>query len=83
MKLKALQDCLIVRPDVEKHELFFLLKHKKTGTGVVLFAGPRAVHVSPGDRILFGEFVGQEVTVDGETLLVMREEHIMGVYDHE
>ena len=32
-----------------------------------------------GDRVLFGKYSGQTVKVDGEELLVMREEDIMGV----
>jgi len=32
-----------------------------------------------GDRVLFGKYAGQAVKVDGEEVLVMREEDIMGV----
>ena len=35
--------------------------------------------VKVGDRVLFGKYAGQTVKVDGEELLVMREEDIMGV----
>ena len=35
--------------------------------------------VKDGDRVLFGKYSGQTVKVDGEELLVMREEDIMGV----
>jgi len=35
--------------------------------------------VKVGDRVLFGKYSGQTVKVDGEELLVMREEDIMGV----
>lgn len=34
-----------------------------------------------GDKILFGKYSGTEVRVDGEELLVMREEDIMGVIE--
>jgi hypothetical protein len=34
-----------------------------------------------GDRVLFGKYSGQTVKVDGEELLVMREEDIMGVIE--
>ena len=34
-----------------------------------------------GDRVLFGKYSGQTVKVDGDELLVMREEDIMGVVD--
>jgi chaperonin GroES len=40
-----------------------------------------AIDVKVGDRILFGKYSGQTVKVDGEELLVMREEDIMGVIE--
>jgi chaperonin GroES len=39
----------------------------------------RALEVQVGDRVLFGKYSGQTVKVDGEELLVMREEDIMAV----
>jgi chaperonin GroES len=39
----------------------------------------RALEVKVGDRVLFGKYSGQAVKVDGEELLVMREEDIMAV----
>ena len=39
----------------------------------------RALEVKVGDRVLFGKYSGQTVKVDGEELLVMREEDIMAV----
>ena len=37
--------------------------------------------VKVGDRVLFGKYAGQTVKVNGEELLVMREEDIMGVLE--
>ncbi len=37
--------------------------------------------VKVGDRVLFGKYAGQTVKVEGEELLVMREEDIMGVVE--
>ena len=37
--------------------------------------------VKVGDKVLFGKYSGTEVKVDGEDLLVMREEDIMGVIE--
>ena len=52
------------------------------GTGKVLDDGKiRALDVKPGDKIIFGKYSGQTVKVDGEELLVMREEDIMGVLE--
>ena len=81
MSLQATQDCLIVRPEVEKHALFVLLRQKQTGTGVVVSAGPDAKDVKVGDRVLFGDSIGQDLQWEGEDLLVMREAHTLGVFD--
>jgi len=39
------------------------------------------IDLKVGDRVLFGKYSGQTVKVDGEELLVMREEDIMGVIE--
>ena len=41
----------------------------------------RPLDVKAGDKILFGKYSGTEVKVDGEELLVMREDDIMGVVE--
>jgi chaperonin GroES len=52
------------------------------GAGKILEDGKiRALAVKVGDRVLFGKYSGQTVKVDGEELLVMREEDIMGVVE--
>jgi chaperonin GroES len=52
------------------------------GNGKVLDDGKvRPLEVKVGDRVLFGKYSGQSVKVDGEELLVMREEDIMGVVE--
>ncbi|HHZ70245.1 MAG TPA: co-chaperone GroES [Methylococcaceae bacterium] len=52
------------------------------GNGKVLDNGDvRALDVKVGDRVLFGKYSGNEVKVDGDDLIVMREEDIMGVLD--
>ncbi len=52
------------------------------GTGKVLDDGKtRPVAVKPGDRVLFGKYSGQTVKVQGDELLVMREEDVMGVIE--
>ena len=39
----------------------------------------RALEVKVGDRVLFGKYAGQTVKVDGDELIVMREDDIMAV----
>ncbi len=40
-----------------------------------------ALDVKEGDRILFAKWSGNEVTLDGEELIVMRESDIMGILE--
>jgi len=50
------------------------------GNGAPLDNGEvRALDVKVGDTIIFGKYSGTEVKVDGEDLLVMREEDIVAV----
>ncbi len=41
----------------------------------------RPLDVKIGDKVLFGKYSGTEVKVDGEELLMMREDDIMGVIE--
>ena len=53
------------------------------GNGKVLDGGEvRKMDVKVGDRVLFGKYAGQTIKVDGQEVLVMREEDIMGVVEH-
>ena len=50
------------------------------GTGKACDNGTvRAVDLKVGDKVLFGKYAGNEVKVDGEDLIVMREDDIMAV----
>jgi chaperonin GroES len=52
------------------------------GNGKILENGDvRALDVKVGDKVLFGKYSGTEVKVDGEELLVMREEDIVAVIE--
>ena len=63
---------------------------EKPDQGEVLAVGPgktndkgetKALTVKVGDRVLFGKYSGQTVKVDGEELLVMREEDLFAVVE--
>ena len=63
---------------------------EKPDQGEVLAVGPGkrddngkqiALDVKVGDRVLFGKYAGQAVKVDGQEVMVMREEDIMGVLE--
>ncbi len=52
------------------------------GTGRLMQDGSvRPLHVQPGQQILFGKYASQTVTVDGEELLVMREDDVLAVFE--
>ena len=52
------------------------------GKGKILENGDvRPLDVKVGDKVLFGKYSGTEVKVNGEDLLVMREEDIMAVIE--
>ena len=52
------------------------------GKGKILEDGcVRALDVKVGDKILFGKYSGTEVKVDGDELVVMREEDVMAVIE--
>ena len=39
----------------------------------------QALDVKEGDRVLFGKYSGSEIKIDGEELLIMREDEILGI----
>jgi len=52
------------------------------GSGKVLEDGNvRKLDVKEGDRILFGKYSGNEVKVDGDDTLILREADILGVLE--
>ena len=93
MKIRPLHDRVIVkRIDEEKKTASGIVipdsAAEKPDQGEVMAVGPGkrgddgkliAPDVKVGDRVLFGKFAGSTVKVDGDELLVMREEDIMGV----
>ena len=41
----------------------------------------RPLDVKVGDTVLFGKYSGTEIKIDGEEVLVMREDDIMGIFE--
>ena len=39
--------------------------------------------VQAGDKVLFGKYSGQEIKLDGDELLIMREDEILGVLESD
>jgi chaperonin GroES len=52
------------------------------GKGKILEDGTvRPLDVKVGDKILFGKYGGTEVKIDGDELVVMREEDVMAIFE--
>src|SRR2546423_7237483 len=69
----------IIIPDTAKEkpqegEVIAVGKGKKNEDGKVF-----PLDVQDGDRILFGKYAGTEIKIDGEELLIMREEEVLGI----
>jgi chaperonin GroES len=93
MNLKPLSDRVVVRrvdsETVTAGGIFIPdAATEKADQGTVLAVGPGkrnkegelvALDVVVNDRVLFGKFSGQTVKVDGEELLILKEEDILGV----
>lgn len=93
MKVKPLQDRVIVKrvEEEEKTKGGIIIpdtakekpqegKVVSVGAGKVNDKGERiAVEVKAGDRILFGKYSGNEITIDGEEHLIMREDDIIAI----
>ncbi len=97
MNLKPLSDRVVVRrvdsESVTKGGIFIPdAATEKADQGRVLAVGPGkrdkegqvvALDVAVNDRVLFGKFAGQTVKVDGEELLILKEEDILAVIQGE
>jgi len=95
MKIRPLHDRVIVkRLEAERKSAGGIVipdsATEKPSEGKVLAAGKgkiledgsvRALDVKVGDKVLFGKYSGSEVKVDGEDLIVMREEDILAVIE--
>ncbi|MGC8466890.1 co-chaperone GroES [Acidithiobacillus caldus] len=95
MKLRPLHDRVVIRrleeeqktaggiiiPDTAK-EKPVQGEVVAVGNGKILEDGKvRALDLKPGDRVLFAKYAGTEIKVEGEELLVMREDDVMAVVD--
>jgi chaperonin GroES len=95
MKIRPLHDRVIVKRLEEERKTASGIvipdtAAEKPDQGEVIAVGPGkrdengkhiALDVKVGDKVLFGKYAGQTVKVQGEELLVMREEDIMGVVE--
>ncbi len=96
MKFRPLHDRVLIRRlDEEEKSVGGIIipdsAKEKPMEGDVISTGPGSrddqgklipLDVKPGDRIVFGKWSGNELKVDGEELLIMRESDIMGVIEN-
>ena len=95
MKLRPLHDRVVIRRTEEERKspggiVIPDTAAEKPMRGEVLAVGSgktldngqvRALQVKAGDKVLFGKYSGTEVKLDGEEILVMREDDIMAVLE--
>jgi chaperonin GroES len=95
MKVKPLQDRVIVKrlEEEEKTKGGIIIpdtakekpqegKVVSVGAGKVSDKGERiALEVKAGDRVLFGKYSGNEINIDGEEHLIMREDDIIAIVE--
>ena len=93
MKLTPLHDRVVVRRMQQERTTAAGIvipdtAGEKPGEGEVIAVGPGrrledgrlyAPDVNVGDRVLFGKYAGTAVKVEGEELLVMREDDLLGI----
>lgn len=93
MKFRPLHDRVLIKPldDDEKTSGGIIIPDtakEKPQQGEVLAIGPGTrdeqgnivpMDVKVGDTVLFGKWSGNEVTIDGDELSIMKESDIMGV----
>ena len=95
MNIRPLHDRVIVRRQEEERTTAGGIvipdsATEKPSMGEVLAAGKgkitdsgdvRALDVKVGDKVYFGKYSGTEIKVDGEELLIMREDDIIAIVD--
>jgi chaperonin GroES len=95
MKVRPLHDRLIVRRIEEKETASGGIvipdsAREKPMEGEVLAAGDgkllddgtkRPLDVKAGDRVLFGKYSGTEIKVDGEDVLIVREDDVLAIVE--
>ncbi len=93
MKVRPLHDRLVVRRIEEKETakggiiIPDTAKEKPqegevlaVGNGKVLDNGTKvALDVKVGDKILFGKYTGTDIKIDGEEVLILREDEVLGI----
>lgn len=95
MNLKPLADRVVVKALEQEEEkrggiIIPDTAKEKPEKGEVVSVGPGklndngqrvALEVKKGDKVLFGKYSGQEVKVDGQEVMILREEDVMAIIE--
>lgn len=90
MIFRPLSDCVLIEQDNEKEGIIKLVNANKLFSGTIVAAGSgkpkedgtvKPMSVKVGEKVAFGEYSGQPITIDGKPYLMMREPDLIGVYD--
>jgi chaperonin GroES len=95
MALRPLQDRLLVKRLEEKEQMQGGIiipdtAKEKPQEATVLAVGPgrvtddgkvQPIEIKVGDTVVFGKYAGTEVKIDGDDLLIIREDDVLGVLE--
>ena len=93
MKFKPLHDRILVKrlADEEKSKGGIIIPDtakEKPSEGEIVAVGPgtlnkvgkrNPIDVKVGDKVLFSKFSGDEVKIDGQDLIIIKEEDVIGI----
>jgi len=90
MKLRPLGDRALIKISKEEEVttggivLPDTIDKEKKAEGIVMSLGEgekiKALQLKEGDKVLFGKYAGEEVTIDKEDYKILTHEEILGVY---
>lgn len=98
MKLRPLYDRVVIKRVVEKVDALrgglyipdSAKEKPQEGEVMAIGKGKRledgslvALDVRVGDRILFGKYSGNDITIEGTEYMIMREDEILGILDQQ
>ena len=95
MKVRPLQDRVVVKRIEEESKtkggiIIPDSAKEKPAEGEVVAVGSgkfnekgelRKLDVKKGDRVMFGKYSGNDIKIDGQELLIMREDEVLGILD--
>ncbi len=95
MNVKPLADRVVVKPLEQEEEkrggiIIPDTAKEKPEKGEIVAVGPGklndagvrvALEVKKGDKVLFGKYAGTEIKVDGQEVMILREEDVLAIIE--